>query len=133
MQLSSETSCNNLTFTVLFSIYSSIYRYKAAIHCSRAQSTYVPRVPQCLSPIVRIGTPPPPLPQANVSSPGIKGGTHSPAGEGVGGSQNGRLEKKPSTRSTLCSTSGSVSRSAEKANLTMRPWLESLPIFFIYF
>jgi hypothetical protein len=37
-------------------------------------------------PLVRIGTPPPPLPQASVSSPEPKGeeGTHSPAGEGVG-------------------------------------------------
>ncbi len=38
------------------------------------------------------------------------GGTHSPAGEGVkGGSQFGRLEKKPSTLSTLCITPSSQS------------------------
>ncbi len=29
-------------------------------------------------------------------------GTHWPEGEGVGGPQFGRLEKKPSTLSTLC-------------------------------
>ncbi len=50
-----------------------------------------------------IGTPPPPLPQASVYPlPEPKeGGAHSPAGEGVGGSRLGRLEKKPSTLSTL--------------------------------
>ncbi len=37
-------------------------------------------------PLVQIGNHPPPLPQASVSPPpGTKGGTHSPAGEGVGG------------------------------------------------
>ncbi len=45
-----------------------------------------------------------PLPQATVPPPPTepKGvGTHPPAGEGVGGSQFGRLEKKPCTLSTL--------------------------------
>ncbi len=46
--------------------------------------------------------PPPPLPQASGSPPGTKGGTHSPASEGV--SQFERLEKNPSTLSTLRST-----------------------------
>ncbi len=44
---------------------------------------------------------PPPLPQPKE---GGGGGTHSPAGEGVGESQFGRLEKKPSTLSVLRST-----------------------------
>jgi hypothetical protein len=56
-------------------------------------------------PLVGIGTPPPPppFPLARVPSPGTKGrrGTHLPAGEGVGWSRFGRLEKKPSTQSTL--------------------------------
>ncbi len=48
----------------------------------------------------------PPLPQASVSLPrnqrgGGAGDTHSPAGEGVGEPQFRRLEKKPSTLSTL--------------------------------
>ncbi len=48
-------------------------------------------------PFLRIGIPPPPLPQASVflpSPPKTKGGgTHSPAGEGVGRSQFGQGEK----------------------------------------
>ncbi len=45
----------------------------------------------------------PPLPQTSVSLPrNQRGKTHSPAGEGVGESQFGRLDKKPSTLSTLC-------------------------------
>jgi hypothetical protein len=55
-------------------------------------------------PLVGIGTPPPPLSPASVPPPEPKvGGTDSPAGEGVGESQFRRLEKKPSTLSTLCS------------------------------
>jgi hypothetical protein len=50
-------------------------------------------------PLVRIG--PPPSPASVPPSETKGGGTHSPAGEGVGG-QFGRLEKKPSTPSTLC-------------------------------
>ncbi len=54
-------------------------------------------------PLVRIGTHHPHLPQASVPPPEPQGvGIHSPAGEGVGESQFGRLEKKPSTLSTLC-------------------------------
>jgi hypothetical protein len=58
------------------------------------QSTYipVPRVPPRTHP----------LPQASVSSPRTKGGTHTRLRvRGWGGSQFGRLEKKPSTLSTL--------------------------------
>jgi hypothetical protein len=46
-----------------------------------------------------------PLPRKRVwplPPPVTKGGTHSSVGEGVGGSQFGRLEKKPSTLSALC-------------------------------
>ncbi len=53
-------------------------------------------------PLVRIGTLPPPLPQASVSPPRTKGGrTHLPAGEGVGEPEFRRLGEKPSTLSTL--------------------------------
>jgi hypothetical protein len=77
-------------------------------------TTYTPRVPQCLStPIVRIGTPPPPpLPQASVYPPPPPPNQRrriSPAGEGVWGSQFGRLKKQPSTLSTLYSSHGSHS------------------------
>ncbi len=54
-------------------------------------------------PLVRAGTPHPPLPLASVSPPsGTKGGEQNRLrGEGVVGSQFGRPEKKPSTLSTL--------------------------------
>ncbi len=52
-------------------------------------------------PLVGIGTPPLPLPQTRVPASEPKGGTHSPAGEGVGAFQFRRLEKKLSTLSTL--------------------------------
>ncbi len=70
---------------------------------SRPQSTDIPRVPQCLSPRPN-WDPPPPLPQASVS-PGTKGGGGTLPCEwgGGGGGQFGRLEKKSSTLSTLCS------------------------------
>ncbi len=54
-------------------------------------------------PLVGIGIPPPPLPQWVCIPPEPQEGrTHSPAGEGVGVSQFGWLEKKPSTLSTFC-------------------------------
>jgi hypothetical protein len=43
-------------------------------------------------PLVGIGTPPTPLPQASVPPPRWSGGTHSPAAKGVGKSQFRRLE-----------------------------------------
>ncbi len=54
-------------------------------------------------PLVGIGTPPTPLPQASVPSPPEPkgGGAHSPAAKGVGESQFRRLEKKLSTLPTL--------------------------------
>ncbi len=61
--------------------------------------------PQCVSPRQN-WDPPTPLPQASVTSelpPESKGGgTHSPAGEGVGESQFRRLEKMLSTLPTVC-------------------------------
>jgi hypothetical protein len=62
----------------------------------------VPRMPQCL-PLVWSGTPSPSLVGVSNCIPPSEPkeeGTHWPAGEGVGWSQFGRLEKKPST--TLC-------------------------------
>jgi hypothetical protein len=54
--------------------------------------------------LVGIGTTPPPTPSPTsdcVPPPGTKGGAHTLAGEGMGESQFERLEKKPSTLSTL--------------------------------
>jgi hypothetical protein len=56
--------------------------------------------------------PPHPLSRKRVCSPTPSpvtnggGDTHSPAGEGAGGSQFGLLEKMPSTLSTLCGLAG---------------------------
>jgi hypothetical protein len=67
--------------------------------------TYMSRVPHCLSTRPNWDSPTPSPPSESVLPPGAKrGGTHSPAGEGVGECQFGRLEKKPSTLSTLCVT-----------------------------
>jgi hypothetical protein len=57
-----------------------------------------------VSPLVGIGTPPLPLSRKQVCTPPPEpkgGGANSPAVEGVGESQFGRLEKRPSTLSTL--------------------------------
>ncbi len=61
--------------------------------------TYIPRVPPCLF-LRRNWDPPPPSPASECVPPPLnqRGGTHSPAGKGVGESQSGRLEKKHSTR-----------------------------------
>jgi hypothetical protein len=75
-----------------------------------AQKVYTAYL-QCYSvcPLVRIGTPRPPLPASEfVPPPEAKGGGHSPAGEGVAESQFGRMEKKPSTLSTLWPCSSAV-------------------------
>jgi hypothetical protein len=59
----------------------------------------------CVCPLVRIGTPTPSPPSECVPSNGTKRGeTPSPADEGVGESQFGRLEKKPITLSTVWSS-----------------------------
>jgi hypothetical protein len=72
----------------------------------KAQSTYINREVQCLSPRLN-WDPPTPSPPASVFSPppGTKGGGDTLAcGWGGGGSQFGRLERKPSTLSTLWCT-----------------------------
>ncbi len=58
-------------------------------------------------PLVGIGTPPTPLPQASVPLHLNErlwggGGAHTPAGEGLGEAQYRRREKKLSTMPTLC-------------------------------
>ncbi len=65
------------------------------------KGAYILRVQQCLSPCPNC---PPPPPRNRVCPPPEPKaeGTHSPAGEGVGKSQFGRLEKKPNTLSTPC-------------------------------
>jgi hypothetical protein len=70
-------------------------------------TSYVPRVPQFLSPRPNGDPPPhaPPLPQASVFPPppfNQRGRNTLACGRGDGGSQFGRLEKTPSTLSTLC-------------------------------
>ncbi len=75
-------------------------------YCSKHEvHIYVPRVPQCQSPRRNWDPSPPPLPHRVCIPPWTKGGpgggTYSPADEGVGESQFGRLEKNPSTLSTL--------------------------------
>jgi hypothetical protein len=65
----------------------------------------VPRMPQqCLSPHPNWDPPPFLIVIRNYVPPSEpkEEGTHSPAGEGAGWSQFGRLEKKPITQSTLC-------------------------------
>ncbi len=59
--------------------------------------TYIPRVPPTVSVLSsEFGPPTPSLASEYVRPLNLGGGgTHSPAGEGVGESQFGRLEKKP--------------------------------------
>jgi hypothetical protein len=67
------------------------------------------------------GTPPTPLRQASVPSPGPKvgaRGARSPAAKGEGESQFRRLEKKLSTLPTLCS--GCLSKEKEERNKCRR-------------
>jgi hypothetical protein len=88
---------NNVHRTVVFVLDS------ADIGLCKPQSTYIPRVPQCLSP--RWNWDPRPLSRKRVCPPpgtkgGGGGGTNSPACEGMGELQFGRLERKLSTLST---------------------------------
>ncbi len=63
--------------------------------------TIIPRVPQCLSSRPNWDSPIP-SPASEYAGPkGERGGTHSPAFEGVRNSQLGRLEKMLSTLPTL--------------------------------
>jgi hypothetical protein len=77
------------------------------IPASKPQSTFIHRVPQCLSPHRNWDYPIfLSLSRKRVcpSPPEPKGGTHPPAGDGVGESQFRRLQKKLSTLSfILCS------------------------------
>ncbi len=71
-----------------------------------SQGTYLPRVPQCLSPRWNWDSPTP-SPTSECTPPPRTGGgggmgTHLPACEGVGESQFGRLERKLCTLSSLC-------------------------------
>jgi hypothetical protein len=69
---------------------------------AQAQSTYMLRVPQCMSSRWNWDSPTPSLASECAPTPGTKGGgAHSPAGEGLGETQFRRLEKKLSTLPTL--------------------------------
>jgi hypothetical protein len=79
---------------------------------------YVPtREAQCLSHRRNWDPPPTTFPKESVSPLNQRGGKHSPAGERVGESQFGRVEKKPSTLSTLWDKA-SVSLPTSSLNLT---------------
>ncbi len=91
------------------------------------QSTYIPRVPQCLCPRPNWDSPNPSPASARVAPPpGTKGReTHSPGCEGVGTeSQFGRLEKKLSTLSTLWCVRTVSERKPKKYLLTI-----NVPLF----
>jgi hypothetical protein len=63
---------------------------------------YIPIVPAVSVPSSELGPPPHPFSRERVCPPrNQRGGTHSPAGEGMWESQIGQLGKKPSTLSTL--------------------------------
>jgi hypothetical protein len=66
-------------------------------------------------PLVRIGTPPTPSPPSKCVPPKPKGGTDSPAGEGWGGSQFGRLESL--ALCLLCVTEQSSLRQYSKTEM----------------
>ncbi len=83
-------------------------------------------------PLVRIGNPPHPVSPQRVCPPPLNqmwGGTHSPTGEGVGCSQFGRLEKKPSTLSTLWLTY--VPPPPPNPQLSLFSFLTSIFVFFL--
>ncbi len=68
------------------------------------QSTYINRVPQCMSLRRNWDSPTPFLASYSMPlPPEPRGAAHSPAGEGLGESQFRRLEKKLCTLSTLVS------------------------------
>ncbi len=61
----------------------------------KAQSTYIYRAPQCMSPRLNWDSPTPLAASNCALPPGPKGGgAHSPAAKGVGESQFQRLEKR---------------------------------------
>jgi hypothetical protein len=89
LRITIETVKTKTTFRPFFSLFSPL----AVAQIVNSQSTYIPRVAQCLS--FRPHWDTPPLPQASVSLPEPKGGgTHSPAGEGMAGTRFGRLRKR---------------------------------------
>jgi hypothetical protein len=99
MLLNSALPCFILTWIKkcnFFSLCRFLLKLKR-YHSRTSQSTYIYGVPQCMTvcPLVWTGTLPPPLSQASVPLPPVPkvGGSHSPAGEGLGESQYRRLEK----------------------------------------
>jgi hypothetical protein len=57
---------------------------RGAPNCFEPQSTYIHRVTQCMSPRRNWDSPTPSLASEGAPPPGTKGGTFSPAGEGLG-------------------------------------------------
>jgi hypothetical protein len=97
----------------------------------RAQSTYLYRVPQCMSPRRNWDSPTPYLATASVPLPRNRGGAHSPVAEGSGESQYRRLETSLALYYLLCGQRhGSGSASLHREN-TVRKTL--IFLMFCYF
>ncbi len=87
----------------------------------KAQSTYIYRAPQCMSPRWNWDSPTPLAASECALTPGPKGGgAHSPAAKGVGESQFQQLEKRLAL-CLLCGTGRQLphcgGRKVEKGNL----------------
>jgi hypothetical protein len=96
--------CRNEGWVILHSFcvqYSLLFCIIFLDGC-QTQSTYIYRIPQCISPRWNWDNPTP-SPRRRVCTPPLVpgGGAQSPAGEGLGESQFRRLEKKLSTLPTL--------------------------------
>ncbi len=92
------------------------------------------RVSRCLSPRPNLDPPPPSRKRVRPSPPNQRGGTHSPAVEGVGRSQFGRLEKKPSTLSKLCGLQHLTTEKIQQQKMTKWEikWRQHLLILLFY-